>query len=55
MRLKTNISIFLKIFQFYFFSDWNSFLEVGEDADKVVVRFDPKVGDPSHFIPVKIP
>lgn len=40
---------------FYFFSDWNSFLEVGEEPDKVVVRFDPKVGDPSPFIPVKIP
>lgn len=40
---------------FYFFSDWNSFLEVGEEPDKVVVRFDPKIGDPSPFIPVKIP
>lgn len=40
---------------FYFFADWNSFLEVGEDPDKVVVRFDPKVGDPRRFIPVKIP
>lgn len=40
---------------FYFFSDWNSFLEVGEDPDKVIVRFDPKVGDPRPFIPVKIP
>lgn len=40
---------------FYFFSDWNSFLEVGEDPDKVVVRFDPKIGDSSRFIPVEIP
>lgn len=40
---------------FYFFSDWNSFLEVGEDHDKVVVRFDPKVGDSRPFVPVKIP
>lgn len=40
---------------FYFFADWNSFLEVGEDPDKVVVRFDPKVGDSRRFIPVKIP
>lgn len=40
---------------FYFFSDWNSFLEVGEEPDKVVVRFDPKIGDSSPFIPVKIP
>lgn len=40
---------------FYFFSDWNSFLEVGEDPEKVVVRFDPKVGDSRPFIPVKIP
>lgn len=40
---------------FYFFSDWNSFLEVGEDPEKVVVRFDPKVGDSRPFVPVKIP
>lgn len=40
---------------FYFFSDWNSFLEVGEDPDKVVVRFDPKIGDPSQFVKVKTP
>lgn len=40
---------------FYFFSDWNSFLEVGLEDDKVEVRFDPKIGDPSPFIPVKIP
>lgn len=40
---------------FYFFTDWNSFLEVGEDPDKTVVRFDPKIGDPRRFVPVKIP
>lgn len=40
---------------FYFLADWNSFLEVGEDPDKVVVRFDPKVGDPSRFLPVTVP
>lgn len=40
---------------FYFLADWNSFLEVGEDPDKVVVRFDPKIGDPSRFIPVTVP
>lgn len=40
---------------FYFFSDWNSFLEVGEDPEKIVVRFDPKVGDSRVFVPVKIP
>lgn len=40
---------------FYFFSDWNSFLEVGEDPDKVEVRFDPKIGDQSPFVQVKIP
>lgn len=40
---------------FYFFSDWNSFLEVGLEDDKVEVRFDPKIGDSSPFIPVKIP
>ncbi|KAJ6635520.1 hypothetical protein Bhyg_14106 [Pseudolycoriella hygida] len=40
---------------FYFLADWNSFLEVGEDPDKVIVRFDPKVGDPSRFLPVTVP
>lgn len=40
---------------FYFFSDWNSFLEVGEDPEKVVVRFDPKIGDSSQFVKIKIP
>lgn len=40
---------------FYFLSDWNSFLEVGEEPDKIVVRFDPKIGDPTRFIPVNIP
>lgn len=40
---------------FYFFSDWNSFLEVGEDPDRVVVRFDPKIGDSSQFVKIKIP
>lgn len=40
---------------FYFLADWNSFLEVGEDPDKVIVRFDPKIGDPSRFIPVTVP
>ena len=40
---------------FYFLADWNSFLEVGEDPDKIVVRFDPKVGDPSRFIKVTVP
>ncbi len=40
---------------FYFLADWNSFLEVGEDPDKVVVRFDPKIGDPSRFLKVTVP
>lgn len=40
---------------FYFLADWNSFLEVGQDEEKVIVRFDPKIGDPSRFIPVHIP
>ncbi|XP_014210010.1 cell wall protein DAN4 [Copidosoma floridanum] len=41
---------------FYFLVDWNSFLEVGEDGkDKVSLRFAPKVGDRTRFIPVKIP
>lgn len=40
---------------FYMIFDWNSFLEVGEDPQKIVVRFDPKIGDPSRFLPVTIP
>lgn len=40
---------------FYMLFDWNSFLEVGEDPDKIVVRFDPKIGDPSRFLPVNVP
>lgn len=39
---------------FYMLFDWNSFLEVGEE-DKIVVRFDPKFGDPSRFLPVNVP
>ncbi|XP_058805921.1 uncharacterized protein LOC131672599 [Phymastichus coffea] len=40
----------------YFLVDWNSFLEVGADEkDKVNLRFSPKVGDKTRFIPVKIP
>lgn len=40
---------------FYMLFDWNSFLEVGEDPDKIVVRFDPKIGDPSRFLNVNVP
>uniref|UniRef100_A0A1A9WCN9 Uncharacterized protein n=1 Tax=Glossina brevipalpis TaxID=37001 RepID=A0A1A9WCN9_9MUSC len=40
---------------FYFLADWNSFLEVGDGDDQVVVRFSPKIGDPRLFLPVKIP
>lgn len=40
---------------FYMLFDWNTFLEVGEDPDKIVVRFDPKIGDPSRFLPVSVP
>lgn len=40
---------------FYMLLDWNSFLEVGEDPDKISVRFDPKIGDPSRFLPVSVP
>ncbi|KAL7032800.1 hypothetical protein ACKWTF_007402 [Chironomus riparius] len=40
---------------FYMIFDWNTFLEVGEDPEKIIVRFDPKVGDPSRFLPVTIP
>lgn len=40
---------------FYLLADWNSFLEVGEGDQKVVVRLNKTIGDPSVFIPVKIP
>lgn len=40
---------------FYFLADWNSFLEVGEDPNKVVISFRPQVGDPSRFLPVNVP
>lgn len=40
---------------FYMLFDWNTFLEVGEDPDKIIVRFDPKIGDPSRFLPVSVP
>eukprot|EP00099_Drosophila_melanogaster_P010464 NP_001284772.1 uncharacterized protein Dmel_CG11409, isoform C [Drosophila melanogaster] len=40
---------------FYFLADWNSFLEVGDGDDQVVVRLSPKIGDPRLFLPVKIP
>lgn len=40
----------------YFLVDWNSFLEVGEDnKDKINLRFQPKVGDRSRFLPVTVP
>lgn len=40
---------------FYMIFDWNTFLEVGEDPEKIIVRFDPKVGDPTRFLPVTVP
>lgn len=40
---------------FYMLFDWNSFLEVGEDPSKTVIRFDPKIGDPSRFFSVNVP
>ncbi|XP_072742729.1 uncharacterized protein [Anoplolepis gracilipes] len=40
----------------YFLVDWNSFLEVGDDdREKVNLRFQPKVGDRTRFLPVRIP
>ncbi|KYM97638.1 hypothetical protein ALC62_11933 [Cyphomyrmex costatus] len=40
----------------YFLLDWNTFLEVGdEDSEKVNLRFEPKVGDRSRFLPVNVP
>lgn len=42
---------------FYFLADWNSFLEVGPPGtdEQVVVRFNPKIGDPRLFLPVSVP
>lgn len=40
---------------FYMLLDWNSFLEVGEDPDKIKIRFDPQIGDPSRFLTVNVP
>lgn len=42
----------------YFLVDWNTFLEVGggdEDGEKVNLRFQPKAGDKSRFLPVTVP
>ena len=40
----------------YFLVDWNTFLEVGdEDSEKINLRFEPKVGDRTRFLPVNIP
>ncbi|XP_055641075.1 mucin-2 [Toxorhynchites rutilus septentrionalis] len=40
---------------FYFLADWNSFLEVGEEPNRVVISFRPQAGDPSRFLPVNVP
>ncbi|KAI4491274.1 hypothetical protein M0802_010207 [Mischocyttarus mexicanus] len=40
----------------YFLVDWNTFLEVGEEgSEKINLRFQPKVGDRSRFLPVTVP
>ncbi|XP_076659709.1 uncharacterized protein LOC143363018 [Halictus rubicundus] len=40
----------------YFLVDWNTFLEVGEeDKEKINLRFQPKVGDRTRFLPVTVP
>ena len=40
---------------FFYFVNWNSFLKVGEDDEpyesKVDLKFNPKKGDPSRFLP----
>uniref|UniRef100_A0A182RHX4 Uncharacterized protein n=1 Tax=Anopheles funestus TaxID=62324 RepID=A0A182RHX4_ANOFN len=40
---------------FYFLYDWNTFLEVGEEPNKVIIRYSPQAGDPSRFLPVTVP
>lgn len=40
----------------YFLVDWNTFLEVGEEgSEQVNLKFQPKVGDRSRFLPVTVP
>lgn len=41
----------------YFLVDWNTFLQVDgeEEKDKINLRFHPKVGDQSRFLPVTVP
>ncbi|EEZ99508.1 hypothetical protein TcasGA2_TC000089 [Tribolium castaneum] len=40
----------------YFLFDWNSFLEVDDQAGRRVnLRFQPKIGDPKRFISVTVP
>ncbi|XP_015179176.1 PREDICTED: uncharacterized protein LOC107067835 [Polistes dominula] len=40
----------------YFLVDWNTFLEVGEEgSEKINLRFQPKVGDRSRFLPITVP
>ncbi|XP_055380549.1 uncharacterized protein LOC129611428 isoform X2 [Condylostylus longicornis] len=41
-----------KVNGFYFLADVNSFLEVGDGDEKVVIRYNPKIGNPSNFIPI---
>uniref|UniRef100_A0A182JI24 Uncharacterized protein n=1 Tax=Anopheles atroparvus TaxID=41427 RepID=A0A182JI24_ANOAO len=40
---------------FYFLYDWNTFLEVGEEPNKIIIRYNPRAGDPSRFLPVNVP
>lgn len=39
----------------YFLVDWNTFLEVGEGDERVNLRFQPKVGDRTRFLPINVP
>lgn len=40
----------------YFLVDWNTFLDVGVDGpDRVNLKFAPKAGDRTRFIPVTVP
>lgn len=41
----------------YLLLDWNTFFEVGteDDARRVNIRFQPKIGDGRNFLPVSIP
>ncbi|XKL66044.1 hypothetical protein PGB90_009464 [Kerria lacca] len=40
----------------YFYVDWNTFLNVGEgEKNPVRIRFSPRMGNPRHFLNIRVP